>query len=82
MVAFVWRDYDKNNTYNIDPWQRVENFEDYRKKVLTLDENCGKLVEQYWDNYNKVLLSEDKYFEEFSKKMKLALDKSWFICYY
>ena len=29
MVPFVWRDYDKNNTYNIDPWQRVETFEEF-----------------------------------------------------
>ena len=77
MVPFVWRDYDKNNTYNIDLWQRVENFEDFRKKVLTLDENCGKLVEQYRDNYKKVLLSEKKYYEEFAKKMHFFLDKSF-----
>lgn len=70
IVPFVWRDYDKNNTYNIDPWQRVENFEDFRKKVLTLDQNCGKLVEQYRENYKKVLLSEDEYFKQFSNMMK------------
>jgi hypothetical protein len=54
----------------------VENFEDFRKKVLTLDENCGKLVEQYRDNYKKVLLSEDEYFAKFSEKMNKTLDKS------
>ena len=77
MVPFVWRDYDKNNTYNIDPWQRVETFEEFKEKVLTLDENCDKLVEQYRNNYKKVLLSEDEYFELFSKKMNFALDKSF-----
>ncbi len=76
MVPFVWRDYDKNNTYNIDPFQRVNSFEDFRKKVLTLQENCGKLIEQYRDNYKKVLLTEDEYFELFSKKMNLSLDKA------
>ena len=28
MIPFVWRQYDKNNTYNIDPWQRIEDFDD------------------------------------------------------
>ena len=73
MVPFVWRNYDKNNTYNIDPWQRVETFEEFRKRVLTLRENCSKLVEQYRDSYKKVLLSEDQYFEQFSNKMNEAL---------
>ena len=77
MVPFVWRDYDKNNTYNIDQFQRVDSFEEFKKKVLTLDQKCGKLVEQYRDNYKKVLLSEDEYFELFSKKMNFALDKSF-----
>tara|TARA_Y100000034_G_scaffold70930_1_gene85485 strand:+ start:195 stop:1190 length:996 start_codon:yes stop_codon:yes gene_type:complete len=75
MVPFVWRDYDKNNTYNIDPFQRVNSFEDFRKKVLTLQENCGKLIEQYRDNYKKVLLTEDEYYEEFSQMMDEALNE-------
>ena len=76
MVPFVWRDYDKNNTYNIDPWQRVETFEEFRKRVLTLRENCSKLVEQYRDSYKKVLLSEDQYFEQFSNMMNGALNET------
>jgi hypothetical protein len=76
MLPFVWRDYDKNNTYNIDPWQRVETFEEFRKRVLTLRENCDKLVEQYRDNYKKVLLSENEYFEEFSDMMNGALNET------
>ena len=63
MVPFVWRDYDKNNTYNIDPWQRVETFEEFKEKVMSLD--IAK-VEEYRENYKKVLLSEDQYFEQFS----------------
>ena len=76
MVPFVWRDYDKNNTYNIDPFQRVNSFEEFKEKVLTLRENCGKLIKQYRDNYKNVLLSEEKYYEEFVKKMDLSLDKT------
>ena len=75
MVPFVWRDYDSKNTYNIDPFQRVDSFEEFKKKVLTLDQNCDSLVEQYRDNYKKVLLSEEKYFEQFLEKMAKALDK-------
>lgn len=66
MVPFVWRDYDKNNTYNIDPWQRVETFEEFKEKVMSLD--IAK-VEEYRENYKKVLLSEDQYFEQFSNMM-------------
>jgi len=72
MVPFVWRGYDSQNTYNIDPFQRVDSFEEFKKKVLTLDQNCDSLVEQYRNNYKKVLLTEDEYFELFSKKMNLA----------
>ena len=74
MVPFVWRDYDKNNTYNIDPWQRVETFEEFKERVLTLRSGCGTLVEEYRNNYKKVLLSEEKYYEKFSEKMNKALD--------
>ncbi len=66
MVPFVWRDYDKNNTYNIDPWQRVETFEEFKEKAMSLDITK---VEEYRENYKKVLLSEDQYFEQFSNMM-------------
>jgi hypothetical protein len=41
---------------------------------LTLRSGCDIIIEQYRDNYKKVLLSEEKYFEEFVKKMNFALD--------
>ena len=69
MIPFVWRDYDKNNTYNIDPFQRVDSFEEFKKRVLTLQDNHDILLEQYRDNYKKVLLSEKQYFIQFSEKM-------------
>ena len=28
IIPFVWQNYDINNTYNIDPWQRVQTFEE------------------------------------------------------
>jgi len=76
MVPFVWRDYDKANTYNIDPFQRVYSFEEFKERVLTLRNNYVSLLEQYRDNYKKVLLTEDEYFELFSEKMNLSLDKT------
>ena len=75
MVPFVWRDYDKNNTYNIDPWQRVETFEEFREKVLSLKDNCDSKVEEYRDNYKKVLLTEDQYYKQFSEMMNGALNE-------
>jgi hypothetical protein len=75
IVPFVWRDYDKNNTYNIDPFQRVDSFEVFKKRVLTLRDNCDSLLEQYRDNYKKVLLTEDEYFEQFSEKMENVINE-------
>ena len=82
MVPFVWRDYDKNNTYNIDPFQRVQSFEELQGKINSLKEGDGKghnqtnkLVERYTENYKKVLLSEDQYFEQFSNMMNGALNE-------
>jgi len=69
IIPFVWKDYDCNNTYNIDPWQRVNSFEELKERVLTLRSGCGTLVEEYRNNYKKVLLSEDEYFMQFSEMM-------------
>ena len=74
MIPFVWRDYDKNNTYNIDPFQRVDSFEEFKKRVLTLQDNHDILLEQYRDNYKKVLLTEDEYYEQFSEKMENVIN--------
>jgi hypothetical protein len=74
MVPFVWRDYDSNNTYNIDPFQRVETFKEFKERVLTLKDDCSKLIKQYRDNYKKVLLSEDEYFKQFSNMMNGSVD--------
>ena len=68
----------KNNTYNIDPWQRVSSFEDLKDKMLQLRDNSFlelKLTE-FRSNYKKVLLTEKQYFSEFNSMMNLSLDKS------
>ena len=76
IIPFVWQNYDINNTYNIDPWQRVQTFEELEEKILTLrDEDVFQSkLDTYRSNYSKVLLSEEDYFKEFSNKMNKALD--------
>ena len=71
MIPFVWMNYDKNNTYNIDDWQRVFSFEDFKEKVMELQDPKvfeSKLV-QYRENYKQVLLTEEAYSREFNKLM-------------
>ena len=76
MIPFVWQDYDSNNTYNIDPWQRVNSPEELIDKSIQLrDKSCfDNKLEEYRDNYSKVLLSQDEYYKLFSEKMNFALD--------
>ena len=77
MIPFVWRDYDSNNTYNIDDWQRVSSSEELVEKALQLRDKdfFENKLEEYRNNYKKVLLSQEEYFELFSNKMHLGVDK-------
>lgn len=76
MIPFVWQDYDSNNTYNIDSWQRITSPEELVEKSLLLrnQDFFEKKLEEYRTNYSKVLLSQDNYFKLFSEKMNFALD--------
>ena len=71
MIPFVWENYDKNNTYNIDDWQRVFTFEDFKNKAIQLKDVFffQEKLEKFRDNYNKVLLSEQEYFIQFTEFM-------------
>ena len=73
IVPFVWKEYDINNTYLIDDFQRVNSFEELKEKVLTLRKNCGTLIEEYRNNYKKVLLSKDEYSKQFDNMMNEVL---------
>ena len=75
MIPFVWQDYDVNNTYNIDDWQRVEEFEELKDKIIQLrNENFfANKLDEYRNNYKQVLLSEDEYFKQFSAMMDEAI---------
>jgi|TARA_R110000824_G_scaffold385571_1_gene579867 hypothetical protein len=75
MIPFVWRDYDINNSYRIDPWQRVYTFEEFLEKSLMLrcdDFRQSKLATAR-ENYLEVLLTEDKYYAEFEGMMNVAI---------
>lgn len=76
IIPFVWKDYDINNTYLIDDFQRVNSFEEFKEKVLTLRTDFDTLLEEYRNNYKKVLLSKEKYLKLFSEKMNLGVDIS------
>jgi len=75
MIPFVWGDYDKNNTYNIDDWQRVNRFVDLEHRIKQLrDETLFTLkLTEYRNNYKKVLLEEFEYFDLFSHKMDVLI---------
>ena len=76
IIPFVWKDYDINNTYKIDDFQRVSSFEQLKERILYLkDMNTfnSKLTE-FRNNYKKVLLSENEYYEQFSKKMEKSIN--------
>lgn len=76
MIPFVWQDYDSNNTYMIDDWQRITSPEEFVEKALLLrnQDFFEKKLEEFRANYSKVLLSQEKYFELFSEKMSQPLD--------
>ena len=71
MIPFVWRDYDINNTYNIDDWQRVQEPEELIEKSLQLrnDDFFKEKLTEYRNNYQKVLLSPDEYYAHFALMM-------------
>ena len=73
IIPFVWKEYDINNTYLIDDFQRVNSFEEFKEKVLTLRRDFDTLLEEYRNNYKEVLLPKDEYLKLFSEKMNLSL---------
>ena len=77
IIPMVWSQYDVNNTYNIDDWQRVTSSEEFVEKAVLLRDKdfFNNKLEEYRENYKRVLLSEKEYFELFSNKMNFALDR-------
>ena len=75
MIPFVWRDYDIHNTYNIAEWQRVQEFEELHEKIHQLRNETvfTNKLEEYRNNYKKVLLSEDEYYKQFTDRMNHGL---------
>ena len=71
MIPFVWKQYDKNNTYNIDDWQRIEDFDDLKSKVMDLrnEHLLLRRLEEYRMNYGRVLLTLDEYYNQFAERI-------------
>ena len=74
MIPFVWRQYDKNNTYNIDPWQRIEDFDDLKSKVMDLrnEHLLLRRLDDYRRNYGEKLMSVEGYYSQFAETMNGA----------
>ena len=75
IVPLVWRNYDMNNTYVIDEWQRVQTFEEFQTKAMMLrsDKFHAERLELARQNYAKVHLTEQEYYNEFEKMMNNAI---------
>jgi len=75
IIPMVWSQYDVNNTYNIDDWQRVTSSEEFVEKAVMLRDKdfFNSKLEQYRNNYKKVLLSQKGYYNVFSKKMNESI---------
>ncbi len=71
MIPFVWQNYDENNTYNIDSWQRIVDYDMLKDKMMQLrnDAFFETKLSEYRSNYKEVLLSQEEYFKLFSIKM-------------
>ncbi len=75
LIPFVWGEYDINNTYKILDWQRINSFEDFKEKSISLRVGYNTLLKEIRENYLSVLLSADDYKNEFNKKINKTLDK-------
>jgi len=73
LIPFVWGDYDINNTYRILDWQRVNSFEEFKTKCLTLRKGYNTLLKEIRENYFSVLMSTDDYKEQFNKMMNAII---------
>ena len=74
VIPYVWGDYDINNTYNIADWQRVNSFEEFKEKCLTLREDHGKQLEEVRARYEEKLPSMEEYQVLFNKKLDNVLN--------
>ena len=65
------QNYDENNTYNIDSWQRIVDYDMLKDKMMQLrnDAFFETKLSEYRSNYKEVLLSQEEYFKLFSIKM-------------
>ena len=74
IVPLVWRNYDCNNTYRINKWQRCYTFEEFLEKSLELRDDSFReaKLEEYRNNYAEVHPTEEGYYKEFARRMDNA----------
>ncbi len=75
LVPLVWQDYDRNNTYAIEKFQRVTSFEMLREKIIALKDDAfySTALHGFQENYKDILPSKLEYFKMFSEKMNKYL---------
>lgn len=76
LLPFVWGEYDVDNSYNIMDWQRVNSFEEFKEKCLTIREGYGNILDEVKENYLKVLMTTDEYKSQFRERMDSIIGHS------
>ena len=76
LLPFVWGEYDVDNSYNIIDWQRVNSFEEFKEKCLTIREGYGNILDEVKENYLKVLMTTDEYKSQFRERMDSIIGHS------
>ena len=71
LVPLVWQDYDKNNTYSITDWQRIDSFETLKQRIQELqnDEVYNQAITDFNSYYKEILPTQQEYYEMFTKRM-------------
>jgi hypothetical protein len=71
LVPLVWQDYDKNNTYSITDWQRIDSFETLKQRIQELqnDEIYNQAITDFNSYYKEILPTQQEYYEMFTKRM-------------
>lgn len=77
LIPFVWKEYDKNNTYNLDIWQRVYDYDHFKRSMLELRSTdiYDELYEQVHENYKSILPTVDEYQQMFSDRMNDIIER-------
>lgn len=73
MIPFVWQDYDSTGVYEIQDWQRVENYEDFVDKTKSFLYNPDKFEEVEYNLTQFCIRSPEEYYQQFDELMKAKI---------